>query len=55
MKTKTIKADYWDKKIDLEVPQDTILGEIPDPAILQDPEKAVREAIANPVGAPPPG
>jgi len=53
MKTKSIKADYWDRKIDIEVPNDTILGEIPDPAILQDPEKAVREAIANPVGAPP--
>lgn len=53
MNNKTIQADYWDKKIDIEVPQDTVLGEIPAPAIIQDPEKAVRDAIANPVGAPP--
>jgi len=53
MKQKTIQADYWDKKIDIEVPHNTILGEIPAPAIIQEPEKAVRKAIANPVGAPP--
>jgi nickel-dependent lactate racemase len=53
MRQKTITADYWDKKIDITVPEDTILGEIPAPPALTDPEKAVRDAIARPVGAPP--
>ena len=53
MKQKSIQADYWDKKIEISVPEDTIIGEIPAPPIIQDPEKAIREAIANPIGAPP--
>jgi len=51
--SKTIQADYWDRKIDIEVPGDTLIGEIPNPPALQDTEKAVREAIAKPIGAPP--
>ena len=53
MKQKTIQADYWDRKIDIEVPEDTVIGEIPNPAVLQDPEKAIREAINKPIGSPP--
>ena len=53
MKQKIIQADYWDRKIDIAVPEDTVIGEIPAPPIIQDPEKAVRDAIANPIGAPP--
>ncbi|MGD0857069.1 MAG: lactate racemase domain-containing protein [Dehalococcoidia bacterium] len=53
MKQKTIQADYWDKKIEISVPEDTLIGEIPPPAIIQDPEKAVRDAIAHPTGSPP--
>jgi len=51
--SKTIQADYWDRKIDIDVPGDTLIGEIPNPPALQDPEKAIREAIAKPIGAPP--
>jgi len=50
---KIIQADYWDRKIDIEVPEETVIGEIPNPPVLQDPEKAIREAIAKPIGAPP--
>jgi len=53
MKQKTIIADYWDKKIEIQVPDGTLIGEIPNPPILQDTEKAVRDAIAKPIGAPP--
>jgi nickel-dependent lactate racemase len=53
VKQKTIQADYWDKKIEISVPEDTLIGEIPPPAIIQDPEKAVRDAIAHPTGSPP--
>jgi nickel-dependent lactate racemase len=51
--TKTIQADCWDRKIDIDVPGDTLIGEIPNPPALQDPERAIREAIAKPIGAPP--
>jgi len=50
---KRLTADYWDKKIEISVPGDVTLGEIPNPHPLPDPEKAIREAIAHPIAAEP--
>jgi len=51
MSKKVIVADYWDKKIEISVPEGTVLGEIQNPPLLPDPEQAVRQAIANPVAS----
>jgi nickel-dependent lactate racemase len=53
VKKKTLIADYWDKKIEFSIPEDAVLGEIENPPLLSNPEKAVREAIANPIAAEP--
>jgi lactate racemase len=53
MKKKELLADYWDKKIPISVPEDSVIGEIPNPAILPNPEEAIRKAITNPIGSPP--
>lgn len=52
-KTKQLKADYWDRKIDITVPESTIVPTVPPIPLVKDPEKAVREALENPTGAPP--
>ena len=53
MRKKTLTADYWDKKIEISVPEDTVLGEIENPPLLSNPEKVVREVIANPIASEP--
>jgi nickel-dependent lactate racemase len=53
MSKKEIMADYWDRKIPIMVPENAIIGEIPDPPLLQNPEEAVREALRNPIGSEP--
>jgi len=53
MHGKTLIADYWDQKIKISVPGDVFLGEVKDPPLLSDPERAVRGAIANPIGSEP--
>jgi nickel-dependent lactate racemase len=52
-KTKEIIADYWDKKISISVPENTILPIVPDPPLSKDPDAAVKRALENPIGAPP--
>jgi nickel-dependent lactate racemase len=51
--TKEITADYWDKKIKISVPTDTIQPTVPTVPIIEEPEDAVRKALENPIGAPP--
>ncbi len=51
-KTKEITADYWDKKIPITVPEDTVVPVVPDPPLLKDPEAAVRRALEDPIGSP---
>ncbi len=50
---KDITADYWDKKITISVPENTVVPVVPDPPLLKEPESAVRKALENPIGAPP--
>ena len=52
-KKKEILVDYWDKKIPICVPEDTVVAEVPYPPLLKEPEAAVRKALENPIGAPP--
>ena len=52
-KNKEITADYWDKKISISVPEDTVIPVVPDPPLLKEPAAAVRAVLENPVGAPP--
>ncbi|MGA3173544.1 MAG: lactate racemase domain-containing protein [Syntrophorhabdales bacterium] len=51
--SKEIIADYWDKKITISVPKDTVVPVVPPPALLEKPDVAVKKALENPVGAPP--
>lgn len=51
MKKKTVRADYYDREVDIEVPVDAQVLEWKDPDfILSDPKKAILEAVRNPIG-----
>ena len=50
---KEVIADYWDKKIKISVPDDTVLPVVPEPPLLREPEAEVKKVLENPVGAPP--
>ena len=52
-RTKDLVADYWDKKIKITVPEETVTPVVPPIPLLKDPEAGVRAALENPVGAPP--
>ncbi len=50
---KEVIADYWDKKIKVSVPDDTILPIVPEPPLLREPEAEVKRVLDHPIGAPP--
>jgi nickel-dependent lactate racemase len=52
-RTKELLTDYWDKKIKITVPEDTVVPVVPPMPFPEDPAAAVREALENPIGAPP--
>ena len=52
-KNKEMIADYWDQKITIAVPEQTVVPVVPPPPVLKDVGLAVRAALDNPVGAPP--
>jgi hypothetical protein len=43
-KNKEITADYWDKKIQISVSENTVVPVVPPPPILKKPEVAVKKA-----------
>jgi nickel-dependent lactate racemase len=52
--TKKVAVDYGERKVDIEVPDSATVVEYADPPeLLQDPEAAVRQALAQPLGSPP--
>lgn len=55
MRSKTYMVDYWDTQVEVSIPEhiDVVVGEIENPPPLPNPEKAVREAIANPIASGP--
>lgn len=48
--SKTVLVDYWDKKVEVEVPENAHVVDFPAPPVLDDPAEAVRQALANPLG-----
>ena len=53
MKTKTIKADFGARKVDIEVPHHSTVVEFENPEFLTDPHQSVIDALRNPIGSPP--
>jgi nickel-dependent lactate racemase len=53
MSTKSIAVDYGDRQIEIEVPDTAVIAEFRDPPLLENPEQAVRDALAKPYGSPP--
>ena len=53
MKLKTVLVDFGAGQLPIDVPESATVVEQPKPSALQDPEAAVREALANPIGMPP--
>jgi nickel-dependent lactate racemase len=52
-KKKELRMDYWDKKIPISVPQDTIVPEVSVFPTYKDPLAEVKKALDTPFGAPP--
>jgi lactate racemase len=51
---KKVAVDYGERKVDIEVPDAATVVEYADPPqLLADPEAALREALAKPLGMPP--
>jgi len=50
---KKVTADYGERKVEIEVPDSATVAEFTDPPLLADPESAVREALAKPLGMAP--
>lgn len=48
MDTKSVQVDFGDRKIEIEVPGSAAVAEFQDPALLEDPEQAIRDALTNP-------
>jgi hypothetical protein len=54
MNTKSVRADFGDRQIEIEVPADAAVVEFQDPpTLLADPQAEVRRALENPYGGPP--
>ena len=53
METKELLTDYGDKKIKVSFPGQTVVPQISDVPILEDPAKEVRKAVNNPIGSEP--
>ncbi|MGE3992896.1 lactate racemase domain-containing protein [Pseudorhodoplanes sp.] len=53
MKTKTVAVDFGAGKLNIDVPDDAVVVEFADPQLLENPEDAVRKAIAEPYGSAP--
>lgn len=53
MKLKTVLVDFGAGQLPIDVPESATVVEQPKPSALKDPEAAVREALANPIGMPP--
>lgn len=53
MATKEIVADYWDKKIKIDVPEQTVVPVVPAPPLLENPAEEVHKALDNPIGSEP--
>jgi nickel-dependent lactate racemase len=51
--TKKVAADFGERKLDIDVPESATVVEFSDPPLLDDPEAAVRKALAEPLGMPP--
>lgn len=50
-KERVVKVDYATTKMEIAVPSDAVLAQVKeDPPALPEPEKAIREALANPIG-----
>lgn len=50
---KKVQVDYFDKKMEISVPDDALVVESSPPPGVSNPEKLVREALAKPLGMPP--
>lgn len=53
MKNKRVIVDYWDKGMEIDIPEDAQVVVRPDPPLLSDPRKAFADAIRNPIAMPP--
>lgn len=53
MTTKTVAVDFGPGKLDIDVPAHAVVVEFEDPPLLQEPEKAVRDALAKPCDSAP--
>jgi len=53
MATKETWAYYWDKKVKIDVPEQTVVPVVPDPPLLREPAGEVRKALNNPIGSEP--
>ena len=50
---KLVNVDFGDRRIDIELPDSAAVAEFDDPQFLADPQQAVRDALAAPLGLPP--
>lgn len=53
MGEKTVTVDFGSEQIPIQVPDDAVVAEFTEPRYLDDPAKALDEALAAPHGAPP--
>ena len=53
MTSRTVAVDFGDRKVDIDVPGNAVIAEFKDPPLLEDPEGAVRKALAEPQGSAP--
>lgn len=53
MATKNVMVDFGDRRIGIEVPESAVVCEFHDSVLLEDPEAAVRAALAKPLGMAP--
>jgi nickel-dependent lactate racemase len=52
VRKKEVLTDYWDKKIPITMPGQSIIASAAYPPSLGDPERAIRKALEHPIGAP---
>lgn len=53
MDMKTVAVDFGERRLEIEVPASAVIAEFEDPEFHADPEQAVRDALARPLGLPP--
>lgn len=53
MKTKRVLADFGERQVEIDVPEQAVVVEFQDPPLLPDPTVAARKALAEPCGSPP--